>query len=119
MNTGIGMRVPRKEDGRHLAGKAQFVGDLKLPGLWEAAYVRSPLAHARIKSITKPAGAEGQIFTMADMAGLNPISARSTLPGYKRSDHCRWPRTRCGSLVNASPCAWLRPGQRPKIWRMR
>ena len=42
MSTGIGARVPRKEDARHLAGKARFVGDLSFPGQWEVAFVRSP-----------------------------------------------------------------------------
>jgi carbon-monoxide dehydrogenase large subunit len=87
MNSGIGARVPRKEDSRHLRGKAQFVGDIKMPGGWEAAFVRSPLAHARIRSITKPEGAEGQVFTIDDMPDLLPIRAESSLPSYKISDH--------------------------------
>ena len=54
MSTGIGARVPRKEDARHLAGKAQFVGDLSFPRLWEVLFARSRLAHARIRSVTVP-----------------------------------------------------------------
>ena len=42
MATGIGARVERKEDARHLSGNAMFVGDVQLPNLWEVAYVRSP-----------------------------------------------------------------------------
>ncbi|MCO6381283.1 xanthine dehydrogenase family protein molybdopterin-binding subunit [Oceanicola sp. 502str15] len=84
---GIGARAPRKEDARHLKGRAQFVGDIKLAGGWEAAFVRSPLAHARITSITKPEGAEGRVFTAADMADLKPIRCESTLPSYKVSDY--------------------------------
>ena len=89
MKTGIGARVLRKEDARHLNGASQFVGDIKMTHLWEAAYVRSPLAHARIKSITKPTGYEDHIFTMCDMVGMKPIAAQSTLPTYNQSDH--WP----------------------------
>ncbi|WP_323779627.1 xanthine dehydrogenase family protein molybdopterin-binding subunit [Leisingera sp.] len=87
MASGIGARVARKEDSRHLKGKAQFVGDIKLPGLWEAAFVRSPLAHATLGRITKPAGAEDRVFTAEDMADLKPIRTVSTLPGYKMSDY--------------------------------
>lgn len=89
MKTGIGAKVPRKEDARHLNGTAQFVGDIKMSHLWEAAYVRSPLAHAKIKSITKPEGFEDRVFSMADMVGLGPIAAQSTLPTYNQSNH--WP----------------------------
>ncbi|WP_323768798.1 xanthine dehydrogenase family protein molybdopterin-binding subunit [Marinovum sp.] len=79
--------MARKEDRRHLKGKAEFVGDIKLPGLWEAAFVRSPLAHATLGRITKPAGAEGRVFTAEDMTDLAPIRTVSTLPGYKLSDY--------------------------------
>ena len=87
MSTGIGARVPRKEDARHLAGKAQFVGDLSFPGLWEVAFVRSPLAHARIRSITVPERHADRVFTAEDMEGVRPIRAESSLPGYKSSDY--------------------------------
>ena len=80
MSTGIGARVPRKEDARHLAGKAQFVGDLSFPGLWEVAFVRSPLAHARIRSITIPERHAGRVFTAEHMEGVHPIRAESSLP---------------------------------------
>lgn len=87
MGSGIGARVLRKEDARHLAGKAQFVGDIKLAGGWEAAFVRSPLAHAHLRGITKPAGAENRVFIAEDMADLRPIRAESTLPSYRMSDY--------------------------------
>ena len=54
VSTGIGARVPRKEDARHLTGKAQFVSDIAMPRLWEVAFVRSPLAHARLKGVHVP-----------------------------------------------------------------
>ncbi|MFN0183202.1 MAG: xanthine dehydrogenase family protein molybdopterin-binding subunit [Aquabacterium sp.] len=42
---------PRREDDRQLRGLGRFVGDLDLPGLRHAAFVRSPQAHARITSL--------------------------------------------------------------------
>jgi carbon-monoxide dehydrogenase large subunit len=86
MESGIGARVLRREDARHLKGKAQFVGDIKIAGQWEAAFVRSPLAHARIKGVRKPTGAEDRVFTCADMPDLRAIRCESTLPDYKVSD---------------------------------
>jgi carbon-monoxide dehydrogenase large subunit len=86
-NSGIGARVRRKEDVRLLAGKAQFVGDLSLPGLWEVAFVRSPVAHGRLRAIRKPAGTEGRVFVASDMEDLQPIRALSSLPSYRASDY--------------------------------
>ncbi|WP_395015076.1 xanthine dehydrogenase family protein molybdopterin-binding subunit [Dongia sp.] len=87
MTTGIGDRVPRKEDARHLFGKAMFVGDIKMPRLWEAAFLRSPVAHAKIRKIVKPAGLESQVFAAEDMPDLLPMRARSTLPTYRISNY--------------------------------
>jgi len=53
MSTGIGARVPRKEDHRHLHGRAKFVGDISVPNLWEVAFVRSPVAHAKIVKLSR------------------------------------------------------------------
>jgi carbon-monoxide dehydrogenase large subunit len=47
----VGKSVPRREDARLLAGKGQYVADLELPGMLHAAFVRSPVAHARIRSL--------------------------------------------------------------------
>ena len=104
MSTGIGVRVPRKEDARHLAGKARFVGDLSFPRLWEVAFVRSPLAHARIRSITVPERHAGRVFTAWDMEGVRPIRAESSLPTYKSSDH---PPLARGKVRFAGECVAL------------
>ena len=104
MSTGIGARVPRKEDARHLAGKARFVGDLSFPGQWEVAFVRSPLAHARIRSITIPERCAGRVFTADDMEGVRPIRAESSLPTYKPSDY---PPLARGKVRFAGECVAL------------
>ena len=104
MSTGIGVRVPRKEDARHLAGKAQFVGDLSFPGQWEVAFVRSPLAHARIRSVAVPEGHAGRVFTADDMGDVRPIRAQSSLPTYKPSDY---PALARGKVRFAGECVAL------------
>lgn len=43
--------VLRNEDPRILAGQAQYLDDIELPGMVHAAFKRSDYAHARIKSI--------------------------------------------------------------------
>ena len=49
--TGIGARVKRKEDQRFLTGTGRYVDDLPLARATYAYFLRSPHAHARIRSI--------------------------------------------------------------------
>jgi carbon-monoxide dehydrogenase large subunit len=48
---GIGASVLRKEDKRFITGKGRYVDDVKLVGMTYAHFVRSPHAHAKVKSI--------------------------------------------------------------------
>jgi carbon-monoxide dehydrogenase large subunit len=48
----VGSSLPRKEDDRLLRGQGRYVADLDLPGLLHAVFVRSPVAHARIRSVS-------------------------------------------------------------------
>lgn len=48
---GIGARVARKEDKRFLTGKGRYTDDMVVPGMKYAVFVRSPHAHATIRSI--------------------------------------------------------------------
>src|SRR5216110_480317 len=52
---GIGASVVRKEDRRFITGKGRYVDDIKLQGMTHAHFVRSPHAHARVKSIDSSA----------------------------------------------------------------
>lgn len=85
---GIGARVLRKEDARFLRGRGQYVGDLALPGMLDAAFVRSPFAHARILSVSKPEEGpdEGFVFDAADLADVPPIRAENTIPTYRPTE---------------------------------
>ncbi len=68
----IGARVARKEDYRFLTGTGQYTDDVALPNQTYAAFVRSPHAHAVLKSVrTEKAGkAPGvvAVYTGADLA---------------------------------------------------
>ena len=86
---GVGARVPRNEDRRHLHGEGRFVADLKFAGTREVAFVRSPVAHGRIVGIEAPADATSREFwTATDLEGLaQPIRAVSARPGFQASDY--------------------------------
>jgi carbon-monoxide dehydrogenase large subunit len=75
----VGKALKRREDPRLITGGAQFLDDVKLPGMTHAAFVRSPHAHARIASIdvsvaSSMPGVLG-VFTGDDFMDLNPLPA--------------------------------------------
>ena len=47
----VGAPIIRNEDARLLSGQALFVDDVELPGMLHAAFLRSSVAHARIRAI--------------------------------------------------------------------
>jgi carbon-monoxide dehydrogenase large subunit len=75
-NEYVGRSVPRREDRRLLMGRGQFVADLKLPDTLHAVFVRSQVAHARIRSVdlSRAAAAPGVAYVLngAELAQLLP-----------------------------------------------
>ena len=70
---------------RHLHGKGNFVADMAMPGLSEVAFLRSPLAHARIASVRVASQIADKAFVRQAMADARDIVADSTLPSYQVS----------------------------------
>ncbi|WP_407520617.1 xanthine dehydrogenase family protein molybdopterin-binding subunit [Methylobacterium oryzisoli] len=70
--SGIGAPVRRKEDQRFITGKGRYVDDFNRPGQAHAYFLRSPHAHATIRSIDASAarGMPGVlgVFTGEDLA---------------------------------------------------
>jgi aerobic carbon-monoxide dehydrogenase large subunit len=85
-NAGVGARLPRKEDDRLMRGRGQYVADIKLAGLKDVAFVRSPVAHARLRAVEVAGEHRGQVFQASDLEGVRPIRAVSGLPGFKVSE---------------------------------
>ncbi|MFH9616399.1 xanthine dehydrogenase family protein molybdopterin-binding subunit [Streptomyces pratensis] len=79
----IGRSVPRVEDDRLLRGNGRYVDDIALPGAVEAAFLRSPHAHARIDSVDVKAALEAPgviaVWTGADVADLPPMLNKEEL----------------------------------------
>jgi carbon-monoxide dehydrogenase large subunit len=82
---GVGASLARREDDRYLRGRGRFIGDIRLPGMLEMAFLRSPYAHARIRALTKPAEGADRVFVAADLEGVTGIRADSGLPGFRSS----------------------------------
>ncbi len=54
----IGKSVARREDARFLTGRGQYTDDIVLPGQTYGVFLRSPHAHAKIKSLNTAAAAK-------------------------------------------------------------
>ena len=83
---GIGARLTRKEDDRYMRGRGEFVADIRLAGMKDVAFLRSPLAHARLHGINVPERLRDRVFTHDDMTGVRAIRAVTGLPGFKVSE---------------------------------
>ncbi|HZQ03562.1 MAG TPA: xanthine dehydrogenase family protein molybdopterin-binding subunit [Gaiellaceae bacterium] len=81
--TALGRALLRFEDRALLTGTARFVDDLVVPDVLHAAFVRSPLAHARIVTVDLgPARATAGVAAAfaADELGLPPLAAPCETP---------------------------------------
>ena len=87
--TRFGRTILRVEDQRLTTGKGRYVGNIAAEHAAHLVFVRSPHAHAEIRSIdvASPRAAPGVIavYTEADLAaaGVGPLG---TLPMFKRAD---------------------------------
>ena len=90
---GVGASVRRKEDDRLMRGRGRFIGDMRFAGQLEAAFVRSTLAHGRIRAIHIPPHLVGRAFTNPAMARVQhspphtppPESTRNPAPAALHS----------------------------------
>jgi aerobic carbon-monoxide dehydrogenase large subunit len=84
MHGGIGESIKRKEDGRFLRGKGNYLDDFVLPNMMHMAILRSPYAHARIKSIdTAAASAKPGVIAVVtgDLMAQHKLAWMPTLSG--------------------------------------
>jgi carbon-monoxide dehydrogenase large subunit len=79
----LGKSVKRKEDERFVRGRGNYVDDVKLPGMLHMAILRSPFAHARIRSIDTSRASElpgvvvvvtGEILAEHNLAWMPTLS---------------------------------------------
>ena len=89
----FGSGIRRREDPRLITGGAIYTDDVTLPGMAYAAILRSPYAHATIKSIdiTDAVSRDGivAVFTGEDTASLNGVPCAWLVPDsdLKAVDH--------------------------------
>ena len=94
----VGTPVERKEDTALLTGQAQFVDDMSIPGMVWMAVVRSPYAHARIKSVdVTPA--------LAHRGVIAAFSGEELAGEWQASLPCAWLPTEDTKQPNHRPLA--------------
>ncbi|NJN18340.1 MAG: xanthine dehydrogenase family protein molybdopterin-binding subunit [Oscillochloris sp.] len=85
----VGRSIKRREDPKLITGQGQYIDDIKLPGMVHAVLVRSPYAHATIKSINTEAAKAHPgvvaVFTGDDMMDINPMPAAWQAGGVKNN----------------------------------
>ncbi|HNT38608.1 MAG TPA: xanthine dehydrogenase family protein molybdopterin-binding subunit [Rubrivivax sp.] len=73
----IGKAVERREDARFLTGRGQYTDDISLPGQTHGVFLRSPHAHARIRSVDTSAAAQAPgvlaVFTGEHFRGVGGL----------------------------------------------
>src|SRR6202041_2878707 len=85
VTTEIGKARARKEDARLVTGQTNWTDNIQLPGMVHVAYLRSPMAHARITSVDVSA-ARGTSGVIAAFSGADFAAEQGSLP-------CAWPVT--------------------------
>jgi len=81
----LGRARLRKEDAKLITGQTNWTDNIKLPGMLQMAFVRSPYAHAKITRVDV-SGALGQPGVIAAFSGADFAAEQGSLP-------CAWPVT--------------------------
>ena len=99
-----GQPLKRLEDPRLVTGNGSFVDDIRLPDMLYACVLRSPYAHARLRSIDVAAAASCRVWWACSLATTSPaccpISPSRAMGGEWQADEVNapdslcWPRTR-------------------------
>ncbi|HEX8828923.1 MAG TPA: molybdopterin cofactor-binding domain-containing protein, partial [Xanthobacteraceae bacterium] len=99
--TGIGAAVRRKEDHRFITGNGHYTADINRPGQDFAYFIRSPHAHAAIKSI--------DIKAAAEMPGVRAVLTGAELAADKIGNLV------CGWMIHSKDGSPMRMAPHPAL----
>jgi aerobic carbon-monoxide dehydrogenase large subunit len=107
---GLGHSVERKEDARFIRGKGTYFDDIVLPGMLHMELLRSPVAHARIRSIdvSRAAGLPGVVAVVTgELMAQHNLAWMPTLSGDTQAvlatDKVRYQGQEVAAVVAESP----------------
>src|SRR6266700_8108719 len=112
ITTMIGAKIHRREDPRLVSGHGRFVDDMTRPGMLHMNVVRSPYAHAKIRSIdlaaAKAAPGVQAVYTYADfkdhIAGGLPVS--NSFVAEKKQVPNQFPIAHDEVVYQGEPVGW-------------
>ncbi|MFC4535082.1 xanthine dehydrogenase family protein molybdopterin-binding subunit [Sphaerisporangium dianthi] len=81
----VGAARRRKEDARLVTGRTQWTDNIQLPGMLHVAFLRSPMAHARITGV--------DVSAARNMPGVVAAFSGRDFAGEQGSLPCAWPVT--------------------------
>ncbi|GGS21863.1 xanthine dehydrogenase family protein molybdopterin-binding subunit [Actinokineospora fastidiosa] len=93
----VGKARLRKEDARLITGRTRWTDNITLPGLLHLAFLRSPVAHARITAI--------DVSAARSMPGVIAVFTGRDLADEQGSLPCAWPITEDMKAPNAPSLA--------------
>src|ERR1700739_3032434 len=64
-----------------------FIADVRVPGVHDIAFVRSPMAHPRMRRVVKPSDNAARVFTLADIGPINVLEAGPELSAHRHSPY--------------------------------
>ena len=123
MKFGVGQPVRRFEDLSLITGRGHYTDDIHLPGMALAYVLRSPQAHAAIRSLDAAAarGMPGVLLVLTgtdvnaeglgDVPCLSPLRIATARPRTRRRGRS-WRRPRCATSASRSP--WWSPRRSPR-----
>src|SRR2546428_12409128 len=109
----IGDSIRRKEDDRFIRGRGNYVDDISLPGMLHMAILRSPYAHARIRSIKVDAAqalpgvvaaGTGELLTQHKLAWMPTLSGATQAALVNRNARFQGP-TDARVIATSAPSA--------------
>ena len=114
----IGAPLKRREDARFLTGKGRYLDDIQMPGMAYLAILRSPYAHAKIRSIDS-SGAKAMpgvaaVFVGSDIpynplpfawpaGGSAGLQNNVNMPRALATDDVKWTGEGVAAVVADSP----------------
>ena len=125
VTTMIGAKIHRREDPRLVSGEGRYIDDFTRPGTLHLAVVRSPFAHALIKSIDVTAATKAPgvvaVYTHKDfsrvLSGVMPVTP--SFVAEKKQSPARFPIAEKEVVYQGEPVAvvlaetkyqaWMRP----------
>ncbi|MCF3935950.1 xanthine dehydrogenase family protein molybdopterin-binding subunit [Acuticoccus sp. M5D2P5] len=103
MGEGIGARVLRKEDQRFITGKGRYTDDISERDMTHGVFVRSPHAHARIRSIDA-----SEAKNVPGFVGI--VTGQDLIDGAIGNIICGWMiYSKDGSAMKAAPWKVMDP----------